>query len=96
MYTDTNGFDFTWSTVFDIVSISLIVDSMFPEFRSFPIIERTNKKGFVPRKDSRKKANLHKKVDLEKEILDIQMERNTIKQLREIESPKEMELITYQ
>lgn len=59
-YVDYNGFDITWTTVFDIISACIIIDSLFPEFRLNYISERTKNK-FVPRKDSRKKAGQHKK-----------------------------------
>ena len=61
MYSDSDGFDFTWSTVFDIISTCLIIDSLFPEFRYIPVVQRTKNK-YIPRKDPRKKAGEHKKT----------------------------------
>ncbi len=94
LYADYNGFDFTWATVFDIISACLIIDSLFPGFRLHYVSERTKNK-FVPRKDSRKKAGQHKKVGFVNEMLNIQTVKNTAKHLREAEYPMEMVNIVF-
>lgn len=64
MYVDSNGDDFTWATVFDMVSTFLLLDSLFPKTEKTPIIMRSKNSNFTPRKDKRKKSDLHQKTGL--------------------------------
>ena len=60
MFVDYNGFDFTWATLFDIIAVSIIIDSLTQGFRSVPTIQRTKNK-YVPRIDKKKDAYKHQK-----------------------------------